>query len=78
MTTICRVAFRQREVLSGILLEMLLEIACRSVGLDNRHILMILKIHLAALTACTDAVICFKALWHPNNGNFSLPVPSET
>lgn len=78
MTTICQVAFQQREVLSGILLKMLLEIACRNVGLDNRHILMILKIHLAAPSDCTDAVICFKALWHPNNGNVSLLIPSET
>lgn len=62
MTTICQVAFRQGEVLSGISLKMLLEIACRNVMLDNRHILMILKIHLAAPTGCTDAVICFKAL----------------
>lgn len=77
MTTICQVAFRQRDLLSGILLKMLLEIACRNAGLDNRHILMILKIHLAAPADCTDAVICFKALWHPNNGNFSLPIPSE-
>lgn len=77
MTTICQVAFWQREVLSGILLKMLLDIACRNAGF-NRHILMILKIHLAAPTGCTDAVICFKALWHPNNGNFSLLIPSET
>lgn len=77
MTTICQVAFRLRDLLSSILLRMLLEIACRNIGLDNRHILMILKIHLAAPTDCTDAVICFKALWHPNNGNFSLPIPSK-
>lgn len=77
MTTICQVAFRLRNLLCGILLKMLLEIAYRNIGLDNRHILMILKIHLAAPTDCTDAVICFKALWRPNNGNFSLPVPSN-
>lgn len=77
MTSICQVAFRLIDLLSGILLKMLLEIACTNIGLDSRHILMILKIHLAAPTACTDAVTCFEALWHPDNGNFSLPISSK-